>query len=207
MKDTLIDGRARRAEAKRRARREEILTAAQRAFSKRGYHATSISDVIDAAGISRGTFYLYFDGKDALFLDLIELFAQHIMRVIEVVDPGGPDPTGQIYQNIRRVVDVVFDHRDLAVVAFRETVGLDQSVDSKLNKLYGFLREMIEGALLKGASWGIIRQVNARIVTTALIGGIREVFYQYLVVDPVTYPDREAVAMSLFEFAVKGLLP
>ena len=31
-------------------------------------------DVIDAAGISRGTFYLYFDSKDELFLELIERF-------------------------------------------------------------------------------------------------------------------------------------
>jgi len=201
------DGRTQRAEAKRKARREEILTAAQRVFSSRGYHAASITDVIDAAGISRGTFYLYFDSKDALFLDLIDRFTNHIMRVVEVVDPDGPDPTGQIYQNIRRVVDVVFDYRDLAVVAFRESVGLHQGIDGKLNKLYGFLREMIEGALDKGARWGIIRPVDERIVTIALIGGIREVFYQYLVVDPVGNPDREAVATSLFEFAVKGLLP
>ena len=82
------DGRTQRAVAKRKARREEILTAAQRVFSIRGYHATSIADVIEAAGISRGTFYLYFDGKDALFLDLIDLFTQHIMNVVEVVDPA-----------------------------------------------------------------------------------------------------------------------
>ena len=64
-----------------------------------------------------------------------------------------------------------------------------------------------QGALVKGARWGIIRRVNERIITTALIGGIKEVFYTHLVVDPVEEPDREAVARSLFEFGVKGLLP
>jgi AcrR family transcriptional regulator len=157
------DGRSRRAVQKRQARRSDILNAAVHLFSNRGFHATSISDLIEEAGISRGTFYLYFDSKEALFLDLMDLFAKHIMDVVEVVD-------------------------------------------QKLNKLYGFLREMVEGALTKGANWGIIRQVNEQVVTTALIGAIKEVFYHHLVVEPVPVPDREAITTSLFEFSTKGLL-
>ncbi len=207
MAASATDGRTRRAEAKRRARRAEIARAAERLFGTRGFHATSIADLIEAAGISRGTFYIYFDSKEALFLDLIDRFAKRIMEVVQVVDPSGPDPTGQIYENVRRVVDVVFDNRDLAVLVFRETIGLDSGVDKKLSDLYGFLHEMVEGALSKGARWGIIRPVNERIVATALIGGFKEVFYQHLVVDPMTAPDREAVAISLFEFGIRGLSP
>lgn len=206
MSSKKTDGRSQRAIEKRQARRTDILKAAVHLFSSHGFHATSIADVIAEAGISRGTFYLYFDSKEALFLDLMDLFAKRIMEVVEVVDPAGPDPIQKIYQNVCRIVDVVFDNRELAVIVFRETYGIDSGIDQKLNKLYGFLREMINGALTKGATWGIIRPVNEQVVTTALIGAIKEVFYHHLVIEPYPVPDRDAFSTSLFEFSTKGLL-
>lgn len=201
-----VDKRSELAENKRQARLADILSAAERLFSSRGYHHTSISDVIEAAAISRGTFYLYFNSKEALFLKLLDRFVNSIMGVVEVVDPHSSNPTEQIYENIRRVVDVVFDNHHLAVLAFRETIGLDAEVDRKLHALYGFLHEMVEGALEKGVRVGLIRAVNERIVSTAAIGAIKEVFYQYLVIDNEPTPDRAAVAGALFDFCLKGLL-
>lgn len=200
------DGRSTRAEAMRRARREEILEAAVGLFRRRGYHATSVADVIEASGISRGTFYLYFDGKETLFLDLIERFIQRIVAVIEVVDPHGVNPTRAIYDNVRRVVDVVFDNRDLAVMVLREKVGLEPEVDQRLDRLYGFLREMLEGALVNGARAGLIRRVDERTVSTALIGAIKEVFHDLLAVEHATPPDRSATARALLDFGMRGLM-
>lgn len=200
------DGRVLRAENMREQRRSEILRAAEAVFSERGYHGTSVADVIDAAGISRGTFYLYFTGKDALFLDLIDLFVSRVIAVVSGVDPHDPAALAQIYDNLRRVVDVVFDNRHLAVLVIREQVGRDEALDEKLNRLYGFLHEMVEGALSKGAHFGLNRRVNEAIVATAIIGAIKQVFYRHLVIDRVDSVDREAVAKSLFEFGLRGLL-
>jgi AcrR family transcriptional regulator len=198
--------RSARAEAQRERRRRAILRAAAGLFSRRGYHATSVADVIDAAKISRGTFYLYFDNKDLLFLELMEQFIQHIMDVVEVVDPTQPNPTQRIYENVRRVVDVVFDNQDLTIMVLREDVGLNPEVDEKLRRFYGFVREMVEGALEKGARAGMIRKVNAPIVATALIGAIKEVFMHHLVIAKEHAPPRESVAESLLDFGLRGLL-
>ncbi|MFI5307584.1 MAG: TetR/AcrR family transcriptional regulator [Polyangiales bacterium] len=200
------DRRSARAEAQRGVRRETILKAASALFSRQGYHATSVADVIAAAGISRGTFYLYFDNKDSLFLELMEQFIQRIIEVVEVVDAGGPSPTRKIYENVRRVVDVVFDNRDLTVLVLREDVGLNPEVDEKLGRFYGFVREMVEGALENGARVGLIRKINEPIVATALIGAIKEVFLHHLVIAKGTPPSRESVAESLLDFGLRGLL-
>ena len=76
-------------------------------LSRSPYEIT-IADVIEAAGISRGTFYLYFDSKDAVFLELMEQFIQQIMAVVEVVDPEGPEPTQRIVENVRRAFSRVW---------------------------------------------------------------------------------------------------
>ncbi len=201
-----VDRRSARAEAQRGQRRDAILKAAAVLFSRQGYHATSVADVIAAAGISRGTFYLYFDNKDSLFLELMEQFIRSITEVVEVVDPHAPNPTRKIYENVRRVVDVVFDNQDLTVMVLREDLGLNPEVDERLERFYGFMREMVQGALENGARLRLIRKVNEPIVATALIGAIKEVFLHHLVIAKGSAPTRESVAESLLDFGLRGLL-
>src|SRR5215831_8857126 len=60
------------AEAARAARRDQIAGAALACFARAGYHATTMADVAAQAGVSKGTPYLYFASKEALFLALHE---------------------------------------------------------------------------------------------------------------------------------------
>src|SRR3954447_23762018 len=53
------------------ARPEEIITAALEVFADSGYAATKLEDVARKAGVTKGTIYLYFENKDALFKALI----------------------------------------------------------------------------------------------------------------------------------------
>jgi AcrR family transcriptional regulator len=203
------DGRSLRAATKRRARREQIVSTAGQVFARRGYHGTSIADIIGAAGISRGTFYLYFESKAALFHELLDEFVGQLTRCIEGVrlGEGEAEPTVQIHDNIRRVVHLLFEQRALTVVFLREAVGLDEEVDKKLNALYAYLHGLVAESLKNGAKMGLTRPVNERVVATALIGSIKEVLYQYLVVDQVDIADRDAVALALFDYSLRGLLP
>lgn len=50
----------------RQARREEILAAAVRVFARRGFAASRIDDVASAAGVAKGSVYLYFDSREEL---------------------------------------------------------------------------------------------------------------------------------------------
>jgi AcrR family transcriptional regulator len=58
------------AEAARAARREQIIAAGLACFARSGYHVATMADVAAQAGVSKGTPYLYFDSKQALFLAL-----------------------------------------------------------------------------------------------------------------------------------------
>ena len=60
------------AEAARAARRDQIIAAALTCFARAGYHATTMADVAAQAGVSKGTPYLYFESKEALFIALHE---------------------------------------------------------------------------------------------------------------------------------------
>jgi AcrR family transcriptional regulator len=60
------------AEDTRAARRDQIIAAALTCFARTGYHGTTMADIAVQAGVSKGTPYLYFPGKEALFIALHE---------------------------------------------------------------------------------------------------------------------------------------
>ena len=76
------DGRSVRASKKRESRRKAILQAARRAFAEKGYHHTHVADIIAGAGIARGTFYLYFESKNAIFLELLDQLLDELQASI-----------------------------------------------------------------------------------------------------------------------------
>ena len=51
-------------------RQEQILAAARKVFREKGYDGTTIADIVQAAGVAQGTFYLYFSSKRDAFLAL-----------------------------------------------------------------------------------------------------------------------------------------
>ncbi len=58
--------------AAKEGRRTQILNAAVRCFARRGYYATTIEDLVTETGLSRGALYLYYPGKEAIYLAISE---------------------------------------------------------------------------------------------------------------------------------------
>lgn len=83
---------AARRERERTARREAILDAAQELIAAEGYHGVRMDAVADAAELSKGTLYLYFENKDALCAAvatrLIDDFIPFIERAINDTTTG-----------------------------------------------------------------------------------------------------------------------
>ena len=75
--------------AKKSARntKARIVSAAWRLFYEQGYGDTTIEEIIDASGTSKGSFYHYFEGKDALLGSLSLLFDEKYEEVMAQIDP------------------------------------------------------------------------------------------------------------------------
>ena len=71
-------------------RRQQLMEAAKKVFARKGYHSTNVSDIVQEAGVARGTFYLYFEGKRAIFESLLDEFFAKIVEQVKVVDPNSP---------------------------------------------------------------------------------------------------------------------
>ena len=78
--------------AKKNARntRGKIVNAAWKLFYEQGYEDTTVEEIIELSGTSKGSFYHYFDGKDALLSTLSSLFDEKYEELTEVLDPEMP---------------------------------------------------------------------------------------------------------------------
>lgn len=88
--------RARTNEAKDE-RREAFLMAALDEFFERGFAAARMDDIARRVGLSKGTLYLYFDSKEALFIALIETITLPNVGLIEQFAAAAPSATEGIH--------------------------------------------------------------------------------------------------------------
>ena len=68
--------------------RGRIVSAAWKLFYEQGYEDTTVEEIIELSGTSKGSFYHYFDGKDALLSTLSSLFDEKYEELMETLDPG-----------------------------------------------------------------------------------------------------------------------
>lgn len=175
------DGRAVRAQARREQRRSTILAAATQVFKDKGYHATSVNDIIDAAQIARGTFYLYFTSKRDVFAELSSTFLALIrgsVRKISLVPEDG-EPLAQMRANFRRVMNTVLEHGDLATIMLRGDAG-DAEARAQMAPFYDQVIDLIGQAMRVGRSLGIARDCDDEVIAVAALAGLKEVLGRML---------------------------
>jgi len=67
--------------------RGRIIDAAWKLFYRQGYDDTTVEEIIEESGTSRGSFYHYFQGKDGLLSTLADVFDQKYEALMEGMDP------------------------------------------------------------------------------------------------------------------------
>jgi len=84
-------------------RRAAILAAALDVFSENGFAATRLDDVAQKAGVAKGTLYLYFPDKEALFEALLRGLASPVLRQIEALSADPALPANAVLERILAV--------------------------------------------------------------------------------------------------------
>ena len=92
-------------EEKRQARRDQILAASWRCFSRRGLHSTSMEDIVREANLSFGAVYLYYKSKDELILAACSAAFQE-MRVllVPILTREEPYPLPELVRKITKII-------------------------------------------------------------------------------------------------------
>lgn len=166
------------AERAKLERRRQILTAAKTVFAEAGYHGASINAIIERAQIARGTFYLYFESKAAVFDSILDQALADLrgrIRRIEVDDPAAPAPQVQLRTQVVATLEYIVSDRPLALLLLSAGHTPDAEATERLDQFFTEVRDLLRRALETGMEIGLLRPCQPALVAAAMLGMIRGV--------------------------------
>jgi AcrR family transcriptional regulator len=190
----------------REERREQVLRSAMEVFAHKGYHATSVGDIIKRAHIARGTFYLYFENKRQIFEAILEMALQGLVSRLHRIElsPQSPPPLEQLRANVGRVIAFLLSERELTQILLRHAEGLDADFDRRLSAFYDTIMNLIEGVLRAGHLMALVRPCDRRIVAACILGSIKEVMAR-VTSQAGQAPDLDLVVNEIVNFGLRGI--
>lgn len=190
----------------REARRRQILEAAKQVFFESGYHEASINAIIERARIARGTFYLYFESKAAVFDALLDQAMTGLRARITRIDvgPDAPPPYVQLREGLVRVLDYVLGDRLLATLLLTGAKAPEAEAAARAEVFFEDVRKVIRVALHHGLELKLVRPCNIDVTAAALLGTVRGVI-EYVVTAEASPPVDEVVN-DLIAVALRGVL-
>lgn len=183
------------------ATRQKLIDAAELLFGERGFHATGVSDITRSAGVAQGTFYLYFDTKEAIFRELVRHLSHELRRALQQSGAGLHDRLQVEEAGLRAFISFAARHRDLYRIVFES-----QFIDPELFRWYyeriaqGYAR-----GLRKAARRREVRGGDAETLAYCLMGAAHFLGMRWVVWEG-SEPPKKAME-TLLGFVRAGLAP
>jgi AcrR family transcriptional regulator len=186
-------------------RREDLLAAAEAVFADKGLAEATVADITTAAGVAKGTFYLYFDSKDHLVGALKEQFVDRLVQITaQALERIGVDDWWELVDAlVETIIDFELEHRDVHQVLMHESLAPEPSdlfveCDRKM-------RGMIVDGIQAGIDAGAFRASDPEITAALLDHAIEGTMHHALRYGHVL--DRDRFVAAAKELVHKTLAP
>jgi AcrR family transcriptional regulator len=193
----------RRLTARGKERRRKLLAYATEQFAARGFHPTSVADIVDGVGVGKGVFYWYFPSKDELLLEILREALYDLRRTQQSAIDREADPLMRIENGIRASLRWVASNADIMRLI-----------------MFGWTEETFAAALRKGRAvtiadtskhldeamrLGLIPEGNSTMIATAIRGITDELGRQFVVSTGQLDPEVEETAVRMCLYGAAGM--
>jgi TetR/AcrR family transcriptional repressor of mexJK operon len=182
-------------------KRERILAAGLRLFANETYQAVTMDRVAEAAGVAKGTLYLYFPSKEALYLGILSDGLETVSKRYQATNDTRQDVGARLRRAIEVTIQFYDERRDLLRLIATEEPRLadarNRLIQNWRERGYVFYTTLIE----EGMRTGAFGQTDSRAATLAILGGIRSVLLYYGTTHPA-----QSISQELGDFYLKGLV-
>ncbi|SEM91367.1 TetR/AcrR family transcriptional regulator [Lihuaxuella thermophila] len=152
--------------------KQKIVEESIKLFEIKGYSETSIQDIVDALGVTKGTFYYYFDSKEQLLMDIQLMYINELLeRQQEILLDPNKDCKTKVFENIRLLIKQIRTHGRKAKIFFRELMNLNPDhyliIKHKRSQFRLNLQKIIEMGMERGE---FRTDLRADLVTFSILG-------------------------------------
>ncbi len=144
-----------------RKTRRAILDAARSEFGERGFHDASISGITRRAGVALGSFYTYFDSKDALFRALVRDMSDQVRDHVAPVLQSAPDQVAAEQAGLKAFIDFVRGHKEIYRIIDEAEFVDPESFRAHYSTTAERIAQRLEAAAARGEVRGDHSEVHA----------------------------------------------
>ncbi len=142
-------------------RRQEILEAALKVVSEKGYHNTSVADIAAELEMGHGTIYRYFKNKQDIAAAVLDEVITRITRVVLDIPAREINTLEEyrerLYQIGEGLVGAMMDDPMLASWIYYEKLGIPSEIIGKIDAAFNLFASYTEGYLKNGVEKGFLR--------------------------------------------------
>ncbi len=186
--------------------RPRLLEAATSLMREVGFTQAKIERIAERAGVSVGTFYLYFDSKDDLFLKVITDDLSKLRTNLRKSISGAGTPAEKIFACMDAYMDFIEADSSILRHFYRDYASASESRSLKLG---GWVWEVIASDLAaviqEAMDFGVLAKRDASLTSHALVGLVHHLAASWLGKDAVY--TREQISDFLATFVLSGLGP
>jgi TetR/AcrR family transcriptional regulator, cholesterol catabolism regulator len=141
-------------------------------FEKKGFSETSIQDIVDSLGVTKGTFYYYFSSKEELLMDIHLQYIDEILNIQnEILDDPIKNNKTKLFDIVYMLISHIKSKRSSAKIFFREMQNLSEERLTDVIPKRDQFRLNIEKVVREGIEKGEFRpELNASIITFGILG-------------------------------------
>jgi AcrR family transcriptional regulator len=151
-------------------RKQQLLDAAGELFAARGYSATRIADICQAAGVAKGLFYWYFPTKGALFAELVRTMRLRLRRAQGTAMDPTADAVTRIADGAEASVRFMADHA--AYFALLDVERTDPEVADVLAEGAGVYLDDVRRLVEDGQHAGTIADAPSDLIAVGVLGTV-----------------------------------
>jgi AcrR family transcriptional regulator len=146
-------------------RRRQLSAVALTLFAERGYRATTMEDVAEAAGVTKPLVYQHFSSKRALYLELVDAVARDLVSAVDRATASADGPRQQVEQGFAAYFHMVVTHEAAFRVLFGRADEQDEELGEALRRVEDALAETIDPLIAAG-----LDAAHRRFLAYAVVG-------------------------------------
>jgi AcrR family transcriptional regulator len=124
-----------------------LIDTAVEVFARNGFHATSMNDVAEAAGVTKPVLYQHFASKRDLYLQLLGDIGAQLRETIAKATSDAAGPRQQIEGGFRAYFQFVADHGDAYQVLFGSGTRRDEEFAAEARSVEASIAEVVAGLI------------------------------------------------------------
>lgn len=164
-------------------KRSEILDAAIKLFSEKGFERTTVDEIAAKANVGKGTIYLYFQNKEHIFLAIVEEGISYLNQLFHRVTKE-KDFQSQLRELISAYLKFAEVNREIYRLFMKERLGMrlydDDTFENRFMKIHHELYQFMTEFMQRGMDEGVLRPADPGYLGMAFNGMLSHYVFHWL---------------------------